>query len=216
MRNLVTVALAFALMGGTAGCEAKSSDVAPGDAKAPAAPAHPQPAPAADKGAEKKAADTKPAPSSAEENLTQDTAEGAAKLFVRAMKAGDFESVVLVVDPTSPAYESLSQMADAFNPETANPNVPKDQLEMIRGLLTNPWKPATLEKVEEGEGRTQFRVLFGDESLFREMTVTEFRGVWRVIATDELLRPPAKPNATTQHPAAPSTPPAPPAPAGSK
>lgn len=207
MRNLMTVALAFALMGGTAGCEAKSSDAAPGETKAPAGS---NPAPAADKGADNKAPDSKPAAPSADENLTQDTAEGAAKLFVRAMKAGDFESVVLVIDPTSPAYESLSQMADAFNPETANPNVPKDQLEMIRGLLTSPWKPATLKQISKGEGVHLFHVEFGDEGLYREMTVTEFRGVWRVIATDELLRPPVK-----QPPTLPSTPPAPPAPAGS-
>lgn len=207
MRNLMSVALAFALLGGTAGCEAKSSDAAAGDQKAPAA--SPKSAPAADKGAEKKAADAMPAGDSADANLTQDTAEGAAKLFVRAMKAGDFESVVLLVDPASPAYESLSQMADAFNPETANPNVPKEQLEMIRGLLSSPWKPATLTKVSDGEGRSEFRVIFGDESLHRDMTVTEFRGVWRVIATDDLLRPPVAPKATTQTPTAPAPAPTP-------
>lgn len=211
MRNVMTVALAFALLGATAGCEAKSSDAAPGNEKAPAAPT---PAPAADKGAEKKP-DAMPAGDSAEENLTQDTAEGAAKLFVRAMKTGDFESVVLVVDPSSPAYQSLSEMADAFNPETANPNVPKEQLEMIRGLLSSPWKPATLTKVKEAEGRWEFRVVFGDEDLHRDMTVTEFRGVWRVIATDDLLRPPVAPKAPAQAPAAPPASSTPPAPAGS-
>ena len=212
MRNLMSVALAFALLGGTAGCEAKSSDAAAGDHKSPSTT--PTSAPAASKAPEKKAEEAKPAGDRADANLTQDTAEGAAKLFVRAMKAGDFESVVLVVDPSSPAYESLSQMADAFNPETANPNVPKEQLEMIRGLLSAPWKPATVEKVTEGEGRCEFRVFFGDESLRRDMTVTEFRGVWRVIATDDLLRPPVAPKATPQTPPAPAPAPAP-TPAGS-
>lgn len=207
MRNLMTVALVFALMGGTAGCEAKSSDVAPGDGQAPAGSTGAKPAPAT--GSEKKADQAKPAAESEEADLNQDTADGAAKLFVRAMKAGDFESVVLLIDPSSPAYESLSQMADAFNPETANPNVPKEQLEMIRGLISAPWKPATLRKISQAESRAEFRVLFGDENLGRDMSVTEFRGVWRVIATDDLLRPPVAPKAPTQPPAAPPAPSAP-------
>lgn len=212
MTRWMKVTMVAAVCAGIAGCDARNSnadsesadtrgaDVRPADpAKTSAAPQTPTDAAPAETMA-KPAAPASPA--AEDQNLTQDTAEGAAKLFLRAMKHGDFEAVVMVTDPGSPAFESLNDMASAFSPETANPKVPKDQLEMIRSLLSSPWKQTSIRLASESEGRVEYHVLFGADPAgqTRNMVVNEFQGVWRVIATDDLLRPPPPAAAPTMPP----------------
>ncbi len=206
MRNLMTVALAFALMGFTAGCEAKTSDTAASDEKSPAARTNPTSAPAPNTGTQPKADESKPADDGDKnEANTQDTPEGTINLFVKAMARSDFQTVVVLTDPTSEAYQSFVDMAENLDPETSVSKAPREVLEAVASMFSAPWKDVSIANLSKTEGRAKFEVTFGkpdpnkpDAKLpTRIIDVTEFQGVWRVLASNDLLRPPvpAKPPA---------------------
>ncbi len=207
MRNLMTVALAIALLGVTAGCEAKTSDTAPGSEKSPAVQTKsttaPAPAPSSD--TRPKADESKPADDGDDAELTQDTPEGTIHLFAKAMAGSDYRTVVVLTDPTSEAYESFVSMAENLDPETTVSKAPREVLEAIASMFSAPWKEASIASLSKTDGRAKFEVTFGKpdpknpeaKAPTRIIDVTEFQGVWRVLASNELLRPPgpAKPPA---------------------
>ncbi len=151
---------------------------------------------------------------------TQATSEGTLKMFIAAMQAGDFDRVAELTDPGSEEYANMQKLAEAFNPATANPNITKDQLDMIRGLLTKHWVGVEHTMVvEQGprarytlqyysiDSKTQEKVKGGTKSV----DLNQFEGKWRVLVNSALMAPGA-PAATPPAPA-----PAPPgasAPAG--
>ncbi|MDX2114127.1 MAG: hypothetical protein SFZ24_00720 [Planctomycetota bacterium] len=152
------------------------------------------------------------APAAAE--ATQETSEGAVKLFVAAMKKGDFHRVVELTDPGSVAYNDLQEMAAAMDPETANPNIQKAELDIIRDFFTKPWQDVEHKLVAEQGHRAQFKLHFyttDAQSKQRKLTgertvdLNQFEGQWRVLVSPDLMRPSA-PASTPTAPAQSSEP----------
>ncbi len=209
-KHWVIMVIAAAMGGVVTGCDGKPADHAPSGAEpGQDGKAKDLSHPAKVASGEAKAPSTTPPPAPPEEeNLTQDTSDGAMKLFLKAVKSGDFRRIAELTDPASEAYESLSTMGEQLDPATANPNVPKEQLEFVRSMFSMPWKNTRAEKVSEGEGRAKFLVTFGvpDEKdpnstpTTRTIDLNLFQGVWRILATNDLLRPPAPQKLPTNPP----------------
>jgi hypothetical protein len=145
---------------------------------------------------------------------TQATSEGAVRLFIEAMRKGDFQRVVNLTDPGSAAYEDLQKMADAFDPEKANPNIDKATMEVIREFFTKPWKDVEHKQVTEQGSRAQYTLIFHyvDEKTKerkrgedRTIDLNQFEGQWRVLVSSELMKP-ATPVSTPVQPPEPSKP----------
>lgn len=161
----------------------------------------------------------KPAPSAAKPAAgapTQATSEGALKLFIEAMKKGDFKRVVELCDPGSEAYEDLQKMAEAFDPDKANPNIDKNVLATIREFFTKPWMDVETKLVAEQGTRAQYELKFfyidekdkqrkkGED---RTVDLNQFEGVWRVLVSSQMMKP-ATPQTVPGAPPAPTAPPA--------
>lgn len=196
MKHWFTTATVVALCSAIAGCDARS--------EAPESPATPAPATTNTSAQAPKPAPANPAPTAPaaaeEEELTQDTAEGTVRLFAQAMRDGDFDTVVELTDPASEAYEDFVSMAENFNPDSTASKAPREIIEAVASMFTSPWKDITITKIGETEGRAKFEVLFGGvdpssqeaKAATRVIEVSEFQGVWRVLASKELLRPPGQ------------------------
>lgn len=164
----------------------------------------------------------KPAPAAAKPAggaATQATSEGALKLFIEAMKKGDFHKVVELSDPGSEAYEDLQKMAEAFDPDKANPNIDKATFEVIKEFFTKPWKDVETKLVAEQGTRAQYELKFyyvDDKTKERKkgedrtVDLNQFEGNWRVLVSSQLMKP-ATPQTIPGAPAAPTAPAAPPA-----
>lgn len=158
----------------------------------------------------------KPAPSGKEAAApTQETSEGAVKLFIQAMQKGDFQRVVELCDPGSEAYEDLQKMAEAFDPAKANPNIDKATFDVIKDFFTKPWKDVETKLVAEQGTRAQYTLSFhyiddkdkqrkkGED---RTMDLNQFEGKWLVLVSSQLMKP-AVPVAVPGAPPAPVMPP---------
>lgn len=166
----------------------------------------------------------KPAPAAGSAAApTQETSEGTVKLFIEAMKKGDFNRVVELTDPGSQDFENLQRMAEAFDP--ANPENQaadkKQMIDVVRDFFTKPWKDVETKLVAEQGTRAQYTLSFyyvdekskerkkGED---RTMDLNQFEGKWKVLVSSELMKP-AVPQAVPGAPAAPTAPAAPAAPA---
>ena len=140
------------------------------------------------------------------------------KLFIEAMRKGDFARVVELSDPGSSAYEEMQKMADAFDPDKANPNIDKATIDVIKEFFTKPWKDVETKRVTEQGSRAQYTLSFfyveekskerkkGED---RTIDLNLFEGQWRVLVSSELMKP-ATPTSI------PAQPPTHPKPAGEK
>ncbi|MBL8746750.1 MAG: hypothetical protein JNK58_10390 [Phycisphaerae bacterium] len=138
------------------------------------------------------------APAKTEAAPTQETSEGAVKLFIAAMKKGDFHKVVELADPGSEAYDDLQKMAEAFDPDRANPNIDKATFDVIKEFFTKPWKDVETKLVAEQGARAQYTLSFfyidektkerkkGED---RTLDLNQFDGLWRVLVSSQLMKP---------------------------
>lgn len=187
---------------------ARAEDAAPKPAPAPAPKATPATSGATSEG-----------------EATDQTSDGAMKLFAKAMKEGDFNRVVEMIDPSSEVHQDFVEMAEAFDPATANPNVPPAMLQMIKDVFTKPWEDVEIVKDGEKDSRAQFTVKFmhTDEATKERVArstqavqLNEHTGTWKVLAGRELLQtgpvpslpidPSATPGAAPAQPAEPAKP----------
>lgn len=157
---------------------------------------------------------SKPAAASPAGAPTTATSEGTVKLFIEAMKQGDFARVVELADSGSEAYEDLQKMADAFDPEKKNPNIDDQMFAVIKGFFTNSWKDVEVKQVVEQVPRAQYELTFFyvDEKTKkrtqgekRTMDLNQFEGAWRVLVSSTLMKP-AVPTAVGGAPVAPPAP----------
>lgn len=142
---------------------------------------------------------------------TQATSEGTVKLFIEAMKKGDFGQVVELSDPGSEAFEDLQKMADAFDPAKANPNIDKATFDVIKDFFTKPWKDVEHKQVTEQGARAQYSLSFyymdaktnerkkGED---RTLDLNLFEGKWRVLVSSQLMKPATPTAMPVQPPAA--------------
>lgn len=158
------------------------------------------PAAFADQGAK---TDPKPAATSPSADMTT-TAEGTLKLFTKAMKEGDFNKVVELCDPAAEAYNDLTEMAKAFDPSTANPNIQKEQLQIVRDFFTKPWQNVEHKAIAEQGNRAQYRLVFsGIDPKTKEKTEVGTRNIdlnkiddkWFVLVSADLMKPATPPSA---------------------
>lgn len=163
------------------------------------------------------AAQSKPAAASSSEAPTQATSEGALKLFITHIKAGDFKKVVELSDPGAEAYQDFVDMAEQLDPATANPKVEPQMLEMVRGMFTKPWQDVEHTLVTEQGPRAQYKLTFFGvdpkttkrvEIGTRTVDLNKADEKWRVIITQTLLQPASGPQAAPTPAPAPATKPA--------
>ncbi len=130
--------------------------------------------------------------------LTQATSEGTLRLFIAGMQSADFDKVAELTDPGSEEYANVQKMAEAFNPATANPNIPKDQLDTIRGFFSKPWAGVEHAKVAEQGPRAQYTLQFFSidpktqekvKSAAKNVELNQFEGKWRVLVNSALMMP---------------------------
>lgn len=170
----------------------------------------------ADQDAAKPASAAKPAAAS------QTTSEGTVKLFIEAMKQGDFKRVTELSDPGSEDFENLQRMAEAFDPANPDNQAPdkKQMLDVVRDFFTKPWKDVEVKLVAEQGARAQYTLSFfyidektkerkkGED---RTMDLNQFEGMWKVLVSSQLMKP-ATPQNVPGAPPAPTAPAAPTAP----
>jgi hypothetical protein len=146
----------------------------------------------------------KPAAASAAAEPTQDTSEGALKLFIAHIKKGEFTKVAELCDPGSESFNDFTEMAKQLDPATANPKIPAEQLQIIRDFFTKPWQDVEHALIAEQGPRAQYSIkFFGIDPKTQKRTETgaqtidlnQFEGKWRIIATPQLLRPGQSPTA---------------------
>lgn len=156
-----------------------------------------------------KPADATKAPAAGEP--TQDTSEGALKLFITNLKAGEFNKVAELCDPGSASYAEFTDMCKQLDFSTANPKIQKAELEIVRNFFIKPWQDVEHSLVAEQGPRAQYTIkFFGMDPKTNKRTeigtqtidLNQFEGKWRVIATEQLLRPGQTPTpAQPQQPA---------------
>lgn len=138
------------------------------------------------------------APSATNDAPTRETSLGTVRLFIKAMHDGDFHEVVELSDPACEAYKDLQDMAAAFDPATANPNMEKAMLDAVRGFFTKPWADVEPKLVVEQGPRAQYLLTYfyiDDKSKERKQGETrtvdlnQFEGKWFVLATGQLIKP---------------------------
>lgn len=131
---------------------------------------------------------------------TLETSEGALKLFIAAMRRGDFERVVELCDPGAQAYDDLRKMAESFDPDNpANQAADKKQvLDVVRDFFTKPWRDVEHKLIAEQGSRAQYSLSFyfidektkerkkGED---RVVDLNKFEGEWRVLVSAELMKP---------------------------
>jgi hypothetical protein len=162
----------------------------------------------------------KPAPAAKPAAPTQATSEGTVKLFVEAMKSGDFKRAVELSDQGSEEFENLQKMAEAFDPADPNNQVPdkKHMLDVVRDAFTRPWKDVEVKLVAEQGTRAQYTlsIFYIDEktkerkkSEDRTMDLNQFEGRWSVLVSSQLMKPVMPANMPVAPPPAPTAPSAP-------
>lgn len=195
MKKLMMVMVAAGIAGLTSGCSKEDPKSQP-PAATPAAPTTsgttaPAPTKPADPAA--KPAEAKPAA----ESLTQETPQGAAKLFVAAMGAADFERAVELADPACEARGELETMLTTIT-QAESKNAEIAQLLIVS--FAGPWKGAQIvEGVEEGKNaKYQFKL---NNNSVVDVTMQKTDNKWYVFATKDILRPQASGTATPARPA---------------
>jgi hypothetical protein len=153
-----------------------------------------------------------PKPAATAEALTDATSDGAIKLFVKHMKEADFVKASEMIDTSSESYGDFERMGKEFDPATANPAIEPAQLEFIRRFFADPWKDVEVKKLAEQGPRAQFKLTFfatnaqtkqREERNSLNVDLNQFEQKWRVLATQEMLRP-MTPNQPAAAPAAPA------------
>lgn len=138
------------------------------------------------------------APSATNNAPTRETSLGTIRLFIQAMHKGDFHEVVELSDPTCEAYKDLQDMAAAFDPATANPNMDKAMLDAVRGFFTKPWADVEPKLVVEQGPRAQYTLTYyyiddktkeRKQGETRTVDLNQFDGKWFVLATGQLIKP---------------------------
>ncbi len=116
------------------------------------------------------------------------TAEDAMRVWAEAMARGDFETVIFATDPTSPVFGELQDMAASFASAEDNENVPPGMTEWLINVFTGPWKGAERTLVAERDNQAQFDVELAGGAV-KTVDLNKYGGSWRVIATDDLMKP---------------------------
>lgn len=119
---------------------------------------------------------------------TQASSEGALRLFLGAMAEGRFADAAVLVDQGSESYEDFVKLNEMFDPATANPRVPKNQLEMLKGMFSSPWKDATVVRVSEEAPRAEYAVTLNN-GREKKIELNLFQDNWYILATKSLLAP---------------------------
>jgi len=183
-RLLLAAAIGCALCG----CEKKAEQGASSTTAAPTSPANPTTP------ANNSAAPAQPAAT----QWTQATSEGALRLFIGAMAEGRFADAAVLVDQGAEAYDDFVKINEMFDPSTANPRVPANQLEMLKGMFTGPWQGATLVRVSEEAPRASYTVTLAN-GREKAIDLNLFQDNWYILASKSLLSP-GTPDSPPQQP----------------
>lgn len=179
----LTIALTAALaLASLTGCK-KEPESAPAPAK-PAKSTDTTPAQPADKKGETAKPETKTETKGAEP--TQETAEGAAKLFAAAMASGDFMRASELTDPTCEGRGKLEELVLLLDDAKKKGG----EAEMVVGFLTatfsKPWQgaKAAISAQEGRNARCRYTLASNDT---RDVTLQNTDGKWYVFATEEVM-----------------------------
>lgn len=155
---------------------------------------------------------TKPAPSSDKSagEPTQETSEGTLKLFIAAMRKGDFARTVELCDPGAEEFDNLQKMAEAFDEKDPANQAPdkKQVLDVVRDFFTKPWKDVEYKLEAEQGPRAQYTLTFfyidekdkqRKKGETRTVDLNQFEGKWRVLVSSQVMKP-AVPNSLPAQP----------------
>lgn len=206
MNKLLVGSLVVAMLAGLPACDqgtqpqAKPADPSTPAKSEPASEA--KPADTAPK-PEAKPADAKPAPAAAP---TQDTADGAAKMFVAAMAAGDFMRASDLCDPGAEGRDEILEAAKIIVEAEAKQNPELNKVvKVILDSMTKPWQGAEVTTGPE-QGRNASTTFKLSNGVTRDVVMQKTDGKWfafptRGIVTVTKTEVPAEPKPATPAPA---------------
>ncbi len=201
MNKLLVGSLVVAMLAGLPACDQGTKP----ESK-PAAPATPE---TSEPKPEPKAADTAPKPAetkpAAATEPTQETADGAAKLFVAAMAAGDFMRASDLCDPGAEGRDEILEAAKIIVEAEAKQNPELNKVvKVILDSMTKPWQGAGVTTGPE-QGRNASTTFKLTNGVSKDVVMQKTDGKWfafptRGIVTVSKAEVPAEPTPATPAP----------------